>query len=193
MNYFKIELSNTKLTPFLPKIKENQITIHLTKNNINYEIRDKEFSIIFTNRKGYTNEINSLENGSISLIENSRILLNLSKEIIKYNGIINCEMLIRNSNNKQVIDRNVFLITSISDTSLLKEMQSKERYETLEQLINKVEGLDQELAKNIIDVLSNTTVDITNHMTVSKETINTSVTTAIDEIDNKVNNVYAPK
>lgn len=193
MEYFKIDLLNDKLTPLLPKITQNLITIHLTKNIVNYEIRDKEFSIMFTNRLGQTFEINSLEGGSITLQEGSKIVLNLSSEIIKYNGILNCEMIIRNKNSKEFVDRAIFIVMLLIDTDLIKEMQSTKKYETLESLIIKVEGLDKELTQNIADIFLVATTDLTNHVNLSKQTINTSVNTAIDEIDNKVNNVYPKK
>lgn len=193
MEYFKIDLLNDKLTPLLPKITQNQITIHLTKNLVNYEIRDKEFSIMFTNRKGKTHEINSLEGGSITLKEGSKIVLNLSSEIIKYNGILNCEMIIKNKTTKQYVDRAIFIVMLLVDTELFKEIQSTERYETLENLITKIEGLDEELTQNVSNIFLATTTDLTTHVNLSKETINTSVNTAIDEIDNKVNNVYPKK
>lgn len=193
MEYFKIDLLNDKLTPLLPKITQNQITIHLTKNLVNYEIRDKEFSIMFTNRKGKTHEINSLEGGSITLKEGSKIVLNLSSEIIKYNGILNCEMIIKNKTTKQYADRAIFIVMLLVDTELFKEIQSTERYETLENLITKIEGLDEELTQNVSNIFLATTTDLTTHVNLSKETINTSVNTAIDEIDNKVNNVYPKK
>lgn len=193
MEYFKIDLLNDKLTPLLPKITQNLITIHLTKNVVNYEIRDKEFSIMFTNRKGKTHEINSLEGGSITLQEGSKIVLNLSSEIIKYNGILNCEMIIRDKTTRAFVDRAIFIVMLLVDTELIKEMQSTERYETLENLIIKVEGLDEELTQNVSDIFLATTTDLTSHVNLSKQTINTSVSTAIDEIDNKVNNVYPKK
>ncbi|MGL5716648.1 hypothetical protein [Cetobacterium sp.] len=193
MEYFKIDLLNDKLTPLLPKITQNLITIHLTKNIVNYEIRDKEFSIMFTNRLGQTFEINSLEGGSISLLEGSKICLNLSKDIIKYNGLLNCEMIIRNKDSKEFIDRAIFIIMILVDTSLLKEMQSDVKYETLEQLLNKVDNLDDEFAKNIEQVFAISSSDLSNQVNISKQTINTSVSTAIEEIDNKVNNVYQKK
>lgn len=193
MEYFKIDLLNDKLTPLLPKITQNLITIHLTKNMVNYEIRDKEFSIMFTNRKGKTHEINSLEGGSVSIIEGSKIVLNLSSEIIKYNGILNCEMIIRNKDSKEFIDRAIFIIIILVDTSLLKEMQSDVKYETLEQLLNKIDNLDDEFAKNIEQVFAISSSDLSNQVNISKQTINTSVSTAIEEIDNKVNNVYQKK
>lgn len=193
MEYFKIDLLNDKLTPLLPKISQNLINIHLTKDIVNYEIRDKEFSIMFTNRLGKTYEINSLEGGSITLLEGSKILLNLSNDIIKYNGLLNCEMIIRNKYTKEFVDRAIFIIMLLTDTNLLKEMQTSNKYETLEQLLNKIENLDTEFAQNILEIFSISSSDLSNQVNLSKQTINTSVDTALKEIDNKVDNVYQKK